>query len=183
MSKLKGVRDIKKQTIQKIDYFVKLLVFLILIIHIIACLWLKVGETVEDSWINNKDGIGVDTTPSKKYITSFYWVVATLTTVGYGDFKGLTTQEYIFTMFVEFCGILFFSIMMGSINEIFLDTGGEVDVFEDQLESVDIWLVKLDSTRLEKQLPRVLYDKIRHYIRESKTHDHKKLVDGNEFLS
>jgi len=54
--------------------------------------------------------------------------VTTLTTVGYGDFKGFTTEEYIFTMLVEFCGILFFSIMMGSINEIFLD-GGHSDAF------------------------------------------------------
>ena len=59
MLKLKGVRDIKKQTIKKIDYFFNLLVFLNLVIHIIACLWLKVGETVEGSWINaDKDGIG-----------------------------------------------------------------------------------------------------------------------------
>jgi len=35
------------------------------------------------------------------YITSLYWVITTLTTVGYGDIKGLTYQEYLFTMAVE----------------------------------------------------------------------------------
>ena len=66
--------------------------------------------------------------PVTKYITSIYWVVTTLTTVGYGDYKGFTSSEYIVTMIVEFIGILFFSIMMGSINEIFLD-GGDSDAF------------------------------------------------------
>jgi len=28
----------------------------------------------------------------------------------------------------------------------------------------------------------VLYNKIRHYIKESMTHDHKKLVEGYDFL-
>lgn len=32
----------------------------------------------------------------KIYITSFYWVITTLTTVGYGDQKGYTTREYLF---------------------------------------------------------------------------------------
>jgi hypothetical protein len=35
------------------------------------------------------------------YITALYWVITTLTTVGYGDIKGLTYQEYLFTMAVE----------------------------------------------------------------------------------
>jgi len=131
INKLKGVGDIKKQTIKKIEFFCSLLIFLFLIIHIISCIWLKIGHLVEGSWIladGDNKGLGDDATPSTKYITSFYWVVTTLTTVGYGDFKGFTTEEYIFTMLVEFCGILFFSIMMGSINEIFLD-GGDSDAF------------------------------------------------------
>jgi len=109
-------------------------------------------------------------------------VVTTLTTVGYGDYKGFTNNEYTFTYIVEFIGILFFSIMMGSINDIMEGNDQDSDIIESKLESVDVWLVKLDNSRMSKQLPRVLYDKIKIYIKESLTHDHKKLVDGFDFL-
>ena len=45
-----------------------------------------------------------------------------------------------------------------------------------------MWLVKLDNSRASKQLPRVLYDKIKFFIKGSLAHDHKKLLEGFEFL-
>lgn len=35
---------------------------------------------------------------------------------------------------------------------------------------------------MSKSLPKILYDKIRLYINESLHHDHKKILDGYEFL-
>ena len=116
------------------------------------------------------------------YITSIYWVVTTLTTVGYGDFYGHTSREYIYTMFVEFLGIAVFSMIMSSVQQIIGPTTGGDDIITDKLEKVDIWLVKLDNSRLSKSLPKILYDKIKLYIHESLLYDHKKLVDGYEFL-
>ena len=48
-----------------------------------------------------------------------YWVVTTLTTVGYGDFKGYTPVEYGFQMLIEFLGIGVFSFLMGAISALF----------------------------------------------------------------
>ncbi len=45
-----------------------------------------------------------------------------------------------------------------------------------------MWLVKLDNSRTSKSLPKILYDKIKVYIKESMLHDHKKLINGYEFL-
>lgn len=86
--------------------------------HLIACIWLNLGENIDGSWLESGNYMYEDA--STKYITSIYWVVTTLTTVGYGDILGKTSEEYAFIMVVEFIGILFFSIMMGSINVILL---------------------------------------------------------------
>jgi len=37
---------------------------------------------------------------------------------------------------------------------------------------VDVWLVRLDNSRMSKQLPSVLYEKIKVYISESIRFDH-----------
>lgn len=52
------------------------------------------------------------------YTVAIYWVITTLATVGYGDYKGYTEYEYLYSMAVEFIGIGFFSFLMGSINSI-----------------------------------------------------------------
>jgi hypothetical protein len=36
-----------------------------------------------------------------RYIIAVYWVVTTLATVGYGDFKGYNSDEYLFQIGVE----------------------------------------------------------------------------------
>lgn len=50
------------------------------------------------------------------------------------------------------------------------------------MENVDIWLVKLDNSRPNKTLPKVLYEKIVLYIKESVSWDHVKLLEGFEFF-
>lgn len=53
-------------------------------------------------------------------------------------------------MFVEFIGIAFFSFIMGSINNIFIDATQSSGVIRTKLEEVDVWLMKLDQARLSK---------------------------------
>ena len=116
------------------------------------------------------------------YIFALYWVVTTLTTVGYGDIYGKGNSQFIFTMIVEFLGILVFSIIMSSVNQA-LGQSGDIDIIENKIDQVDVWLVKLDNSRLSKSLPKILYEKIKVYIQESLHYDHKKLIDGYEYLN
>lgn len=74
--------------------------------------------------------------------------MTTLATVGYGDVKGFTWQEYAFNMLVEFIGIAFFSFVMGSVSNIILlvDTTGSTSMSQ-KMKEIDMWLVRLDSAR------------------------------------
>ena len=95
--------------------------------HVVACGWIGVGQTEGwGSWLD-EGNFDFSKDESTIYITSLYWVVTTLTTVGYGDIYGNTVQEYIYTMIVEFIGILVFSIIMSTVNSCLLYTSDAAD--------------------------------------------------------
>ena len=162
---LEGKCSISKQTVNKIEYFTNFMIVLILLMHIVACVWIYLGIEISGSWLDDRGIRCADR--GDIYIQALYWVVTTLTTVGYGDIKGFTPGEYMYTIVVEFIGIAFFSFIMGAINNVLLVDNGASDIIESKLEQVDVWLVKLDNSRMSKSLPKILYDKIKLYIMES----------------
>jgi len=54
-----------------------------------------------------------ETDYSHLYTSSFYWIITSFTSVGYGDIKGETQFEYLFQILVELVGIGFFGYMTG----------------------------------------------------------------------
>jgi hypothetical protein len=78
------------------------MLYLLSVSHFLGCMWVYIGKVVEGSWIRRPDElITVDNNSiSDVYISSTYWVITTITTVGYGDIKGYTPEEYIFSIFV-----------------------------------------------------------------------------------
>ena len=90
--------------------------------HILACVWIWLGLHFEDGWINslkaeNYDGVWFEYGPYELYVFSLYWIFEVLTTVGYGDFSGSTSKEMLFTIFLEFGGLLLFSTMMALLMQ------------------------------------------------------------------
>ena len=76
-------------------------IFLMVIgMDVLACAWNYIGRKNECSWLQGGCQEGVTVLDlNDRYtvlITAIYWVITTLTTVGYGDYKGYQKNEYIF---------------------------------------------------------------------------------------
>lgn len=119
--------------------------------HIMACCWIALG-TQKDGWITMlkelPDDDGGDPQfkvyePYQVYIFSLYWVFTVLTTVGYGDYAGSNSTEFIFSIVLEFCGLTFFALLTGLITPLVtpdIDFQGMLMIKTDKL---DVWIKKM----------------------------------------
>ena len=64
------------------------------------------------------------------YITSFYFTVETITSVGYGDFKPVSVIEKVFLTITMIIGIGMFSVANGTITSILQAADTEKAKFE-----------------------------------------------------
>lgn len=93
--------------------------------HFISCIWIFIAKQ-----FNKKDESNPDATNWieaggfeefemwQLYISSFYFSVTTITTVGYGDISGTNTTEYWMCFFLHLIGVLSYSFAAGSLTMI-----------------------------------------------------------------
>ena len=104
-----------------------------------------------------------------------------MTTVGYGDFTGKTSAEYVFSIILEFLGLSFFSFLMGSINTIFNTKDNFNDLIEAKLNSLDIWIKMLEKSNSNLHIQPNLYNDIRKYVENAFMYDFNLVIEEFQF--
>ena len=90
--------NFNKSIIEKGTTSIIVFVLLLTGIHTLACIWIYLGERSTCSWLFQNgcafkpSGVkSIDSTDrSSVLVASYYFIVTTLTTVGYGDIVGVT---------------------------------------------------------------------------------------------
>ena len=74
-------------------------------------------EDVVSLLINEKIPGSIDCVPDilSIYVASVYWVIASFSSVGYGDISPATEGEMIYALLIEMLGICVFGYMIGTI--------------------------------------------------------------------
>lgn len=130
-----------------------LLVILCFVSHFFASLWLFIGyyEMLDNSsgWIYHShvhEVIQLELNYWSYYTTAIYWVIATFTSVGYGDIRGYTDKERFFQIAVEMIGIAFYGYMIGTFQMLFKEIATQ-DSFDAHTETLDYWLMSVGKAR------------------------------------
>ena len=96
---------IRQRAIRYGDYLVLgfFIFWLLLFAHWLTCGWIYLRDLPADA-----DNI-------TKYISSLYWVIETLTTVGYGETTALTNAQQIYAMIIMLAGVGIYGFIIGNV--------------------------------------------------------------------
>ncbi|CAI2369324.1 unnamed protein product [Moneuplotes crassus] len=171
----------RRELINSVKKTIRFLIFLLFTMHLLACIWIYIGQLSEENWIEKSDDILEN--PGSNfalYIAANYWVMSTFTTVGYGDFSGLNNTEYLFNMLVQVLGIGFFGYTIDSISKMMGQIDSISEFQEQEEENQNIWLMKLGRSNKDKILSRHYYDQANSFFSNYWSMDYTTLKN-NEF--
>ncbi|XP_034158499.2 potassium voltage-gated channel subfamily H member 5 isoform X2 [Pangasianodon hypophthalmus] len=186
-----------------LEYGAAVLVLLVcvfgLVAHWLACIWYSIGDyevidklsnTIKtDSWLYqlalttgspyryNASGSGqLEGGPGKHtlYITSLYFTMTSLTTIGFGNIAPTTDGEKIFSVAMMMGGSLLYATIFGNVTTIFQQMSANTNRYHEMLNNVRDFL-KL------YQVPKGLSERVMDYI--VSTWSMTKGIDTEKVLS
>ena len=135
-------------------------------LHILICIHIFLGWQSYPNWMNHINII--DENLRIKYISSFYFIIETMTTVGYGDIICISFIERCFQLILLSIGIVSYSFIITKFGNYIMKKSKE------EIE-LDKKLNELEQVRIQYPLmPYKLYMKIQSYFRKkSEKHSNK----------
>ena len=96
-------------------------IIFIVLCHILTCIWIITPSLIErdadsgfESWMDPFEEVN----KGELYLTSLYYTVTTMTTVGYGDINGGSALERGVSILIMMVGVIAFSFATGSLTSI-----------------------------------------------------------------
>ena len=98
-----------------------------------------------------------DETDAVKYSWSFYWTVATMMAVGYGDIYPRTTQEMLYAIVAQTIGALMFGLIIGTVSTVLQTADARGTAIKQKSDEVTEWM-------RSRKLPKSVRIKIRDHF-------------------
>ena len=138
---------------------IELLITMTLVAHWMACIWYIVGypspgQGPATGWvvmegIVNEDKVHTEGLSFFEWVSSFYWAITTMSTIGYGDISASTSQERMVAVVVMCIGCAFFAWITGRITHILTKESICTSNFEHKMEELNEWM---DARVLSQEL-------------------------------
>ena len=139
------------------DYkFVYKLFLFLFIMHITTCLHIFISRNSMPNWIISNNLI--ESSYTTIYFTSLYFIITTLTTVGYGDITGKTFKEIIFQIFLLIIGIMAYSWLISYCSNIIQEKSKATEALKNKVRILDDIRMKYDKMSKE------MYTKIYRHL-------------------
>ena len=163
--------------INSIIGLIKLCILTLYVAHICACLWhyisLVDSRNFQTTWLTIFLNTEEEISFSNEYITSLYWAVTTMITVGYGDIVPKTPNEKIFAITSMLLACCVFAYIMNSIGLVINSFNNRQAILRHKIQAVNKYLdmknIDYDlRIRIRKYLE-YLYEEKNALVREGQT--------------
>lgn len=116
------------------------------------------------------------------YVFAYYWVCTIISTTGYGDYTGGTQVEYLFSIVIEFTGVIVFVVLMYLVNNIIQTNSSFTAFFQDKIAQFDIWFTLVEKCKQPKHMSPDLYYTMYKNISVSMYSDFNIIIEEHPFF-
>jgi voltage-gated potassium channel len=128
--------------------------------HWLACIWSTITPTYE------ADG-------PTRYLQSAYWVIETLTTIGYGETTPVTNTQSIFALGLMLCGVAVYGYVIGSVASMLAKRDPAKTQYFEQLDQLNAFI---RYRRLPLETRRRIQDYFAHVWQERHGFDESQFL-------
>ncbi|GAA0152028.1 ion channel [Lithospermum erythrorhizon] len=139
---------------------VKLVCVTVFAVHCAACFNYLIAadyHTPTDTWIGSVIADFHTRSLWIRYVTSIYWSITTLTTVGYGDLHAVNTREMIFNIFYMLFNLGLTAYLIGNMTNLVVHGTSKTRRFRDTIQAAT-------SFAQRNQLPSRLQDQMLSHL-------------------
>lgn len=150
---------------QSVMRFSTTIIGIFVCVHIISCFWYYIAKMTGEStgtWVFELKLLDEDNVSI--YITSLYWAISSLSTVGYGDIHAFSNLERIFSICWMLFGVYFLSFVIGSLTAMLNNMDTKESILASKLAAIDEFA---KETMMEKSVKIRLQHAIKYSTEKS----------------
>lgn len=111
-------------------------------VHCAGCFYYLIAARYHDpkrTWIGSSMGNFLEQSLWIRYVTSIYWSITTLTTVGYGDLHPVNTREMIFDIFYMLFNLGLTAYLIGNMTNLVVHGTSRTRKFVSKILTLVVW--------------------------------------------
>ena len=126
-------------------------------VHLLSCMFIFLAQLEYPNWIY-QNGFELNNQYLDIYITSFYYICATVFTIGYGDIVSVNIYERFFNLILLVVGIMIYSYAVSALSNYVQSVDSKTLDYQNK-----VTILKQIRVTHEK-MPQELYDKISKFL-------------------